>query len=184
MIQLDTEWVLLATISMDCLPASTELSQQGRSPRSRRAKRVGDVAGERGAVAGRRSRTSLRLSASRSGRAGSRRATALWDPGDRMGRIPNSAVPGLTRHPSRQGGCEAVLAELARRLGNQRVRPTSFSTPVTKWSCCSIRRCEARSTGIEVGAGKYAQIATFRAGLMTHWKFYPRASRRPSKPPG
>ena len=33
-----------------------------------------------------------------------------------------------------------------------------------------------RSTGIEVTGGKYAQIATFKAGLMSHWKFYPRQS--------
>jgi hypothetical protein len=29
-----------------------------------------------------------------------------------------------------------------------------------------------RSTGIEVSLGKYAQIATFRGGLMVHWKHY------------
>ena len=29
-----------------------------------------------------------------------------------------------------------------------------------------------RSTGIEVVGGRYAQVATFRAGLMVRWKFY------------
>jgi len=29
-----------------------------------------------------------------------------------------------------------------------------------------------RSSGIEVPMGKYAQVATFRDGLMVHWKLY------------
>jgi SnoaL-like domain len=34
------------------------------------------------------------------------------------------------------------------------------------------QRMRGRSTGIEVSVGKYAQIATFRGGLMVHWKLY------------
>jgi ketosteroid isomerase-like protein len=34
------------------------------------------------------------------------------------------------------------------------------------------QRMRGRSTGIEVALGKYAQVATFRDGLMVHWKFY------------
>jgi hypothetical protein len=33
-------------------------------------------------------------------------------------------------------------------------------------------RMRGRSTGIEVPFGKYAQVATFRDGLMVHWQFY------------
>jgi SnoaL-like domain len=33
-------------------------------------------------------------------------------------------------------------------------------------------RMRGRSTGIEVSLGKHAQIATFRDGLMVHWKVY------------
>ena len=34
------------------------------------------------------------------------------------------------------------------------------------------QRMRGRSTGIEVSFGKYAQVATFRDGLMVHWQFY------------
>jgi hypothetical protein len=34
------------------------------------------------------------------------------------------------------------------------------------------QRMRGRSTGIEVSLGKYAQVATFRNGLMIHWKLY------------
>ena len=34
------------------------------------------------------------------------------------------------------------------------------------------QRMRGRSTGIEVPLGKYAQVATFRDGLMVHWKAY------------
>ena len=34
------------------------------------------------------------------------------------------------------------------------------------------QRMRGRSTGIEVPLGKYAQVATFRDGLMIHWKLY------------
>jgi ketosteroid isomerase-like protein len=34
------------------------------------------------------------------------------------------------------------------------------------------QRMRGRSTGIEVRLGKYAQVATFRAGLIVHWKVY------------
>ncbi len=34
------------------------------------------------------------------------------------------------------------------------------------------QRMRGRSTGIEVPLGKYAQVATFRDGLMVHWKLY------------
>jgi SnoaL-like domain len=34
------------------------------------------------------------------------------------------------------------------------------------------QRMRGRSTGIEVPMGKYAQVATFRNGLMVHWKAY------------
>ena len=34
------------------------------------------------------------------------------------------------------------------------------------------QRMRGRSTGIEVPIGKYAQVATFRDGLMVHWKLY------------
>ena len=34
-----------------------------------------------------------------------------------------------------------------------------------------------RSTGIEVGTGSYAQIATFKDGLMVRWKVYPSQSK-------
>ena len=34
------------------------------------------------------------------------------------------------------------------------------------------QRMRGRSTGIEVLIGKYAQVATFRDGLMVHWKLY------------
>jgi hypothetical protein len=35
------------------------------------------------------------------------------------------------------------------------------------------QRMRGRSTGIEVSLGKYAQVATFRDGLMVHLKLYP-----------
>src|ERR1051325_11190367 len=38
------------------------------------------------------------------------------------------------------------------------------------------QRMLGRSTGIEVSTGKYAQVATFRDGLMTHWKLSPSQS--------
>jgi hypothetical protein len=34
------------------------------------------------------------------------------------------------------------------------------------------QRMRGRSTGMEVPVGKIAQIATFRNGLMVHWKLY------------
>jgi ketosteroid isomerase-like protein len=34
------------------------------------------------------------------------------------------------------------------------------------------QRMRGRSTGIEVSMGAYAQVATFREGLMVHWKLY------------
>ena len=34
------------------------------------------------------------------------------------------------------------------------------------------QRMRGRSSGIEVPAGKYAQVATFRDGLMVRWKLY------------
>jgi hypothetical protein len=34
------------------------------------------------------------------------------------------------------------------------------------------QRMRGRSTDIEVSMGKYAQVATFREGLMVHWKVY------------
>ena len=34
------------------------------------------------------------------------------------------------------------------------------------------QRMRGRSTGIEVPLGNYAQVATFRDGLMVHWKGY------------
>jgi ketosteroid isomerase-like protein len=34
------------------------------------------------------------------------------------------------------------------------------------------QRMRGRSTGIEVSMRKYAQVATFRDGLMVHWKVY------------
>jgi SnoaL-like protein len=43
--------------------------------------------------------------------------------------------------------------------------------------CLLEQQMRGRSTGIEVPIGgqdgKYAQVATFRDGLMTHWKLYP-----------
>lgn len=38
------------------------------------------------------------------------------------------------------------------------------------------QRMRGRSTGIEVSFGEYAQVATFRNGLMVHWKHYLRQS--------
>ena len=35
------------------------------------------------------------------------------------------------------------------------------------------QRMRGRSTEIEVPMGRYAHIATFRDGLITHWAFYP-----------
>ena len=34
------------------------------------------------------------------------------------------------------------------------------------------QRMRGRSTGIEIPIAKYAQVVTFRAGLMVHWKLY------------
>src|SRR5215212_3278051 len=34
------------------------------------------------------------------------------------------------------------------------------------------QRMRGRSTGIEVPMGKYAQVYTFREGLIVHWKLY------------
>ena len=34
------------------------------------------------------------------------------------------------------------------------------------------QRMRGRSTGIEVPMGRYAQVATFRNGLVVRWKFY------------
>jgi ketosteroid isomerase-like protein len=36
------------------------------------------------------------------------------------------------------------------------------------------QRMRGRSTGIEVPMGKYAQVHTFRDGLIVHWKLYRR----------
>ena len=49
---------------------------------------------------------------------------------------------------------------------------TTWSTPGTVSSCCSNSGCAGRSTGIEVSLGKYAQVATFRDGLIFRWKLY------------
>jgi ketosteroid isomerase-like protein len=38
--------------------------------------------------------------------------------------------------------------------------------------CLLDQRMRGRSTGIELPMGKYAQVATFRDGLMVHWKVY------------
>jgi SnoaL-like domain len=35
------------------------------------------------------------------------------------------------------------------------------------------QRMRGRSTGIEVQMGRYAQIATFKTGLIVRWKLYP-----------
>ena len=35
------------------------------------------------------------------------------------------------------------------------------------------QRMRGRSTGLEVSMGKYAQVYTFRDGLIVHWKLYP-----------
>jgi ketosteroid isomerase-like protein len=35
------------------------------------------------------------------------------------------------------------------------------------------QRMRRRSTGLEVAMGKYAQVYTFRGGLIVHWKLYP-----------
>jgi ketosteroid isomerase-like protein len=34
------------------------------------------------------------------------------------------------------------------------------------------QRMRGRSTGIEVSRGKYAQVASYRDGLLVHWRFY------------
>ena len=34
------------------------------------------------------------------------------------------------------------------------------------------QRMRGRSTGIDVPMGNYAHVATFRNGLVVHWKFY------------
>ena len=39
------------------------------------------------------------------------------------------------------------------------------------------QRMQGRSTGIEVPMGKYAHVASYRAGLMVHWKVYPSQSQ-------
>jgi SnoaL-like domain len=39
------------------------------------------------------------------------------------------------------------------------------------------QRMRGRSTGIEVPMGKYAHVATFRDGLMVHWKHYASQSK-------
>jgi hypothetical protein len=39
------------------------------------------------------------------------------------------------------------------------------------------QRMRGRSTGIEVPMGKYAHVATFKNGLMVHWKHYPSQSK-------
>lgn len=38
------------------------------------------------------------------------------------------------------------------------------------------QRMRGRSTGIEVPLGKYAQVSTWKDGMMTHWKLYPSQS--------
>jgi len=38
------------------------------------------------------------------------------------------------------------------------------------------QRMRGRSTGIEVPMGKYAQVYTFRDGLIVHWKLYTKQS--------
>jgi hypothetical protein len=38
------------------------------------------------------------------------------------------------------------------------------------------QRMRGRSSGIEIGMGKYAHILTFRNGLLIRWKFYLRQS--------
>jgi hypothetical protein len=38
------------------------------------------------------------------------------------------------------------------------------------------QRMRGRSTGIEVPLGKYAQMSTWKDGMMTHWKLYPSQS--------
>lgn len=34
------------------------------------------------------------------------------------------------------------------------------------------QRMRGRSTGIEVSRGRYAQVGTYRDGLLVHWRFY------------
>ncbi len=45
--------------------------------------------------------------------------------------------------------------------------------------CAATMR--GRFAGIEVSLGEYAQVATFRDGLIVHWKLT-RAKPKPSKP--
>lgn len=35
------------------------------------------------------------------------------------------------------------------------------------------QQVRGRSTGIDVSLGKYAEVATFRDGLIVHWQLYP-----------
>ena len=34
------------------------------------------------------------------------------------------------------------------------------------------QQMRGRSTGIEVSRGKYAQVGSYRDGLLVHWRFY------------
>ncbi len=98
------------------------------------------------------------------------RATALWDPEIEWD-ASELGVPGLT---GIHRGKEAVNRFWRDWLGAWETSKFDYELLDGGDRVVMLldQTMRGRSTGIEVGAGRYAQVATFRAGLMIHWKFY------------
>ena len=99
------------------------------------------------------------------------RATALWDPEIEWD-ASGLGVPGLA---GVYRGKEAVNGFWRNWLGAWDTSEFTYELLDAGDQVVMLldQTMRGRSTGIEVAGGKYAQIATFEAGLMTRWKFYP-----------
>ena len=62
-------------------------------------------------------------------------------------------------------GVRAVLARVARRLGDRPVRAIELVDAGDRVVALIDQRMRGRSTGIELPFGKYAHVYTFRDGL-------------------
>ena len=83
-----------------------------------------------------------------------------------FGRVTSGRWPGL---PGKRGGAR-LLAGVASWGA------LAFDYELVDARDCGVmlveQRMRGRSSGIEVPVARYAQVATFRNGLMVHWKFY------------